>query len=235
MYDGNSGKCPIVITAVIGKGWGQGATHSQSFHNFFSRLSGFDVFLPTFPSDVKNVYNYCLKSKRPSIILKHRSLFDIKEKKRNKKFVYGKANIIKKGEKLCIISLSYGTLQALKVFNQLKKLHNKKITILDLVSVNPLDKKKILQVSKNHDKVIILDIDHPNNALTSEIYTIISEKFKNKTILKIGNQFLPAPVSIELEKLFYPSIQLIYNKCCELLKIKNKKKLLYENDSFLGP
>ena len=84
MYDGNSGKCPIVITAVIGKGWGQGATHSQSFHNFFSRLSGFDVFLPTFPSDVKNVYNYCLKSKRPSIILKHRSLFDIKEKKEKK-------------------------------------------------------------------------------------------------------------------------------------------------------
>ena len=31
MFDGNAGKCPVVITAVIEKGWGQGATHSQSF------------------------------------------------------------------------------------------------------------------------------------------------------------------------------------------------------------
>ena len=235
MYDGNSGKCPIVITAVIGKGWGQGATHSQSFHNFFSRLSGFDVFLPTFPSDVKNVYNYCLKSKKPSIILKHRSLFEIKEKKGEKKFFYGKANIITKGNKLCIISLSYSTLQSLKVYNQLKKIHNRKITILDLVSVNPLDKKQILQVAKKHNKILIIDIDHQKNGLASEIHSIINEKFKSKTVYKLGNQFLPAPVSIELEKLFYPSTQVIYNKCCELLEIKDRKKILDDNDNFFGP
>ncbi len=235
MFDGNSGKCPILITAVIGRGWGQGATHSQSFHNFFSRLPGIDVFLPTFPSDIKNIYDYCLKSKKPSIILKHRSLFEIKEKKRKKNFLYGKGNLIRKGEELCIISLSYGTIQSLKVYNLIKKYHNKKISILDLLSINPLDKKQILKVAKKHKKILIMDIDYSINGLASEIYSIINQKYKDKEIHKIGNQFVPAPVSINLEKLFYPSNQIIYNKCCELLRIKSKKNLPEENENFLGP
>ena len=235
MFDGNSGTCPIVITAVIGRGWGQGATHSQSFHNFFSRLSGFDIFLPTFPSDVKNVYNYCLQSKKPSIILKHRSLFDIREKNKNKKFLYGKANIITKGDKLCIITLSYGTIQCLKIYDELKKNHNKKITILDLVSLNPLDKNKILKVVKKHDKIMIVDIDHVSGGLTSEIYSLIADKFKNKIIKKIGNKFLPAPVSVELEKQFYPSTQIIYDECCKLLNIKKKNNNINDDQGFFGP
>ena len=71
--------------------------------------------------------------------------------------------------------------------------------------------------------------------MASEIYSIINQKFKDKEIHKIGNQFVPAPVSVKLEKLFYPSNQIIYNKCCKLLSIKSKKNLPEENENFLGP
>lgn len=221
MFDGNAGKCPVVITAVIGKGWGQGATHSQSFHNFFSRLSGFDVFLPTFPQDVKNIYNYTLKSNRPSIILHHRTLFNLKENYKHKNyFKVGKANIVKKGKDLLIISLSYGVIQSLKVHKIIKKKYDKKITILDLLSLNPLDKKTILKLAKNHKNIVIIDIDHTVSGIASEISSLIYENFENKKIKKIGNVFSPSPVSEELEKIFYPSEKEILNTCCELLKLK---------------
>ena len=241
MFNGNSGKCPIVITAVIGRGWGQGATHSQSFHNFFSRLSGIDVFLPTFPSDVKNIYNYSLKSNRPSIILQHRTLFSLKENYYKKKlFKYGKANIVNKGKDLAIISLSYGVIQALRIKKILKEFYSKNISILDLVSINPLDIKSILNLAKMHKNIIILDIDHTFSGIASEISSLISEKFKNKKIVKIGNLHTPAPVAENLEKIFYPSDKLILDKCCELLKLKkinnlkeyNSKK---NNYKFEGP
>jgi pyruvate dehydrogenase E1 component beta subunit len=236
MFDGASGNCPIVITAVIGRGWGQGATHSQSFHNFFSRLSGIDVFLPTFPSDVRNILNYTLKSERPSIILQHRGLFELKEQiPKNKKYKYGRSNIVKKGKDLAIITLSYGTIQSLDVYHELKKEFNKKITIIDLVSLNPLDVKSILRAAKNHKKIIILDIDHVHSGLASEIYSIIMKKYKDRIIKKIGNAFSPAPTSDKLEKIFYPSNQLIFNECCALLNLKNKKKIVKDNYKFLGP
>ena len=241
MFDGNSGKCPIVITAVIGRGWGQGATHSQSFHNFFSRLTGIDVFLPTFPRDVKNIYNYSLKSKRPSIILQHRTLFSLKENYlKKKKFTHGKANIVKKGQDLAIISLSYGIIQSLRVHKIIKDFYRREISVLDLVSINPLDKKSILNLSKSHKNIIILDIDHTFSGIATEISSLILENFKNKNICKIGNLQTPAPVAETLEKIFYPSDQLILDKCCNLLKlkkIKNLKEYNYKKNSykFNGP
>src|SRR6266704_219435 len=33
MYGGRAGSVPIVVRAVIGRGWGQGATHSQSLQS----------------------------------------------------------------------------------------------------------------------------------------------------------------------------------------------------------
>ena len=62
---GTNTKVPIVIRAVVGKGWGQGPQHSKSLHSWFANLPGIEllyllilmmqkdfclrVFLMTFP------------------------------------------------------------------------------------------------------------------------------------------------------------------------------------------
>ena len=43
-------------------------------------------------------------------------------------------------------------------------------------------------------------------------------------IKMIGNKFLPVPVSVELEKLFYLSGQIIYDECCNTFKYKKNKQ-----------
>ena len=101
--------------------------------------------------------------------------------------------------------------------------------------MNPLDKNQILKVVKKHDKIMIVDIDHVSGGLTNEIHSLIADKFKNKIIKKIGNKFLPAPVSVELEKQFYPSAQIIYDECCKLLNIKKIKKNINDDQKFFGP
>lgn len=235
MYDGKQGNCPIVISAIIGRGWGQGPTHSQTFHSFFSRLTGIDVFLPTFSSDVKGIYNYALNSKRPSIILLHRSLLNLKEIRRKKKWIYGKANFINKGKNLAIISVSYATIQSIRVANEIYKKFKKKITILNITTTNPLDEKTILKVAKSHRKIILIDIDHVKGGLLSEIHSLISSKFQNKKIVKLGNAFTPAPVSSSLENRFYLSDDNIFKECCKLLNVKKTKKIINEEIKFEGP
>ena len=223
MFDANAGSCPVVITAIIGKGWGQGATHSQSFHNFFSRLSGFNVFLPTFPDSVRGVYKYALRSSSPSIILQHRSLLNLENQKKIN-YKTGKSNIILTGNDLLIIAISYGTIQALNVAKILLREYQKKISIIDLVSIRPLDIKTIIRMSKKHRNIIILDIDHTFAGISSEIECIIKNNFKNKEIKKIGNKFMPSPVSQELEKEFYPSDHEILIQSCKMIKLKIKLK-----------
>jgi pyruvate/2-oxoglutarate/acetoin dehydrogenase E1 component len=231
MFDANAGSCPVVITAIIGRGWGQGATHSQSFHNFFSRLSGFNVFLPACPDSVTGVYKFALRSKSPSIILQHRSLLNL-EKQKKINYKAGKSNIIQVGNNLLIIAISYSTIQAVNVAKILLREYLKKISIIDLVSIRPLDIKTIIQMSKDHKNIIILDIDHIFAGISSEIECIIKNKFKNKKIKKIGNKFMPSPVSHELEKEFYPSDYEILKQSCKMLKLKIKSKHKIEKNYY---
>ena len=39
--------CPLVVRAIVGRGWGQGAQHSQSLQAFFSHVPGLKVIMPS--------------------------------------------------------------------------------------------------------------------------------------------------------------------------------------------
>lgn len=54
MYGGAS-QAPIVVRSIIGKGWGQGATHSQSLQSLFGHFPGLQVVMPALPRDAKGL------------------------------------------------------------------------------------------------------------------------------------------------------------------------------------
>ena len=46
-------RVPLVVRAIIGRSWGQGAQHSQAFHSYFMHIPGLRVVAPTTPHDAK--------------------------------------------------------------------------------------------------------------------------------------------------------------------------------------
>src|SRR5579872_7230710 len=46
---------PIVIRLIIGRGWGQGPTHSQNLQAWFAHIPGLKVVMPTSPEDAKGL------------------------------------------------------------------------------------------------------------------------------------------------------------------------------------
>ena len=67
---------PIVIRAIVGKGWGQGPQHSKSFHSWFANLPGIRVAIPSCAFDAKGLLIESIFSNIPTIIIEHRSLFN---------------------------------------------------------------------------------------------------------------------------------------------------------------
>src|SRR5262245_6508390 len=61
MYGGKNGHAPIVVRAIVGRGWGQGATHSQSTHAPLAHFPGLVVAMPAFPADAKGLMLQALK------------------------------------------------------------------------------------------------------------------------------------------------------------------------------
>src|SRR3979411_1844891 len=72
MYGGRAGTVPIVVRAVVGRGWGQGATHSQSLQAPLAHFPGLTVLMPTSPNDAKGLMMAALQHDEPVVILEHR-------------------------------------------------------------------------------------------------------------------------------------------------------------------
>ena len=55
-------KCPLLVRAVIGRSWGQGAQHSQSLYSLFGNIPGLEVIVPASANDVYNAYSNAHKT-----------------------------------------------------------------------------------------------------------------------------------------------------------------------------
>ena len=66
---------PLVVRAVIGRGWGQGAQHSKSLFSNFTHIPGLKVIAPTTPADAKGMLTAAIRDDNPVICFEHRWLY----------------------------------------------------------------------------------------------------------------------------------------------------------------
>src|SRR5678816_3688518 len=71
-------KVPMVVRAIIGRSWGQGAQHSQAFHSYFMHIPGLRVVAPTTPHDAKGCLIAAIRDDNPVIMIEHRMLHNMR-------------------------------------------------------------------------------------------------------------------------------------------------------------
>ena len=67
---------PFLIRAIIGRGWGQAAQHSQSLQALFAHVPGLQVIMPSTPYDAKGLILASMESNHTTICIEHRWLYD---------------------------------------------------------------------------------------------------------------------------------------------------------------
>ena len=77
---GGQKNVPITIRLIVGRGWGQGPTHSQSLHSWFAHIPGLKVVMPTTPQDAKGLLLSSIFDKNPVIFIEHRWLHNLSGK-----------------------------------------------------------------------------------------------------------------------------------------------------------
>ena len=69
---------PIVCRGIVGRGWGQGATHSQSLQATFAHFPGLHVATPASPADAKGLLVSAIRDENPVVFLEHKILYNTK-------------------------------------------------------------------------------------------------------------------------------------------------------------
>ena len=204
-------KVPLVIRMIVGRGWGQGPTHAQSPHAFFSHVPGLQVVAPATPVDGYYLMKQSIASDKPVIFIEHRWLHQTTEELIENDQVpeLFEAKIMKPGEDLTLISLSYGVIECIKIAEVLSEF-NLNVEVVNLRSIQPWDKSTVLRSVKKTKKVVLLDTGHIEFGLTGEIAaTIYTELFRSisNPILRFGLPMEPTPSSAALAIDHYPAIE----------------------------
>ena len=130
------------IRLIIGRGWGQGPTHSQSLQSWFAHIPGLKVVMPSLPSTAYNLLKNSIRDPNPVIFIEHRWLHSMKGYVPSTKYniSLGKSKKILVGNHITIVSMSYMTVEAINSAKLLKH-HGINCEVIDLRTVSPIDYK----------------------------------------------------------------------------------------------
>jgi len=240
MYAGKS-SAPFVVRGIIGKGWGQGPTHSQSIQSVFMHFPGLNVVMPSTPYDAKGFMLSALGSTTPTVILEHRALYNNKGlvPKNKYKIKLGKARVVRKGNDVTLVATSLMVQEGMKAALALKKM-GISLEVIDPRSLCPIDKGTIFRSVRKTGRLVVADTSWITCGFSSEIAALVSEhivKSLKSPIKRIGLAPCPTPVSKVLEDVFYPTYKNIFLECCKIVNKKPEYEFIKDPiiDNFRGP
>jgi pyruvate/2-oxoglutarate/acetoin dehydrogenase E1 component len=169
MFGGKRG-VPIVIRMILGRGWGQGPTHSQNLQSWFAHVPGLKVVMPTFPEDAKGLLLSAIFSNDPVIFLEHRWLHNARGKvpEGDSRIPLGFARTVCSGDDITVVAMSYMTIEALRAAEHLAS-QGINIDLIDLRTIRPLDWLTISSSICRTGKLLVLDTGHLSGSVAGEI------------------------------------------------------------------
>lgn len=200
----------VVLRMPCGAGVGAGPFHSQTNEAWFTKTPGLKVVYPAFPYDAKGLLATSIEDENPVLFFEHKALY---------RSVYqdvptdyytiplGKASLLQEGKDLSIITYGAGVHWALKEIKE----HQISADIIDLRTLQPLDKEAIYKSVKKTGKALILHEDTLFGGIASDISALIAEncfKYLDAPVKRVGSLETPIPFAKNLEDQFLPKNRL---------------------------
>tara|TARA_B110000008_G_scaffold244222_1_gene253746 strand:- start:235 stop:1290 length:1056 start_codon:yes stop_codon:yes gene_type:complete len=239
---------PIVIRMIIGRGWGQGAQHSQSLETWFAHIPGLKVVMPSNAFDAKGLLISSIEDNNPVIFLEHRWLHNTIDKVPLDAYrvPIGSAKVVREGVDITIVSHSYMVLESIRCADILAN-YGISIEVVDLRTIRPLDSNLILDSVRKTKRLIAVDNGWVHFGVSAEIISLVVEnifELLHCAPLRIGMNDSPSPSTRSLANNYYPKsldiakvICKIFNKSLDIDSLFSNKNIPLDipDPSFNGP
>lgn len=212
---------PLTVRMILGRGWGQGPTHSQNLQAWFAHVPGLKVVMPTTAEDAKGLLLSSIFDPDPVIFLEHRWLHNLKGDVPvgDYRVPIGKAKQMREGKDITVVSLSYMTVEAIHAVDYLKS-NGIACDLIDLRSVRPIDWDTIGTSIRKTGRLLVLDTGNLTGSISGEIVARVSQDFWN--FLSAAPQRLAMPdypeaTSPALTERYHIRAEHIAGKICSMV------------------
>jgi len=204
---GGRQKVPLVIRAVIGRGFGQSYQHSKALQSIFAHLPGLKVIMPTTPNDAKGMLVAAIRDDNPVIMIEHMWLYDgvgdVSDEPLDA--ALDGARVLIPGEDVTVVGTSWMNVEAQKAAEILKK-RGVNLEVVDARVISDTDDSVIIESVKKTGHCIVADNDWVHCGYSAEIAARVSDKCFGQLkspVSRLGFAPTPGAYSPPLEDEFY--------------------------------
>lgn len=204
----NDWNCPIVIRAPIGGGIFGGLYHSQCPESVFFGTPGLKIVAPYTPYDAKGLLKAAIQDEDPVLYFENKKSYRLvsgEVPEEDYIVPIGKANVLRQGDDITVIGYSLPLRFIEQAAAELAE-ENISAHILDLRTLQPLDKEAILEAVRRTGKVLIVHEDNKTGGVGAEVAAIIAEELLfelDAPIMRLCGPDAPAmPINPPGEKFF---------------------------------
>jgi pyruvate dehydrogenase E1 component beta subunit len=185
LLSGGEIKVPMVLMSAVGGGYSDGAQHSQCLWGTFAHLPGMKVVVPSSAADAKGMMIAAIRDDNPVVYLFHKGIMGVSWMSKSRRSLgpvpresyeteLGKANIVREGKDLSIVTLSLSVHHAIDVADDLAK-EGIDCEVVDLRSLVPMDTETIVESVSKTGRLIVVDEDYESFGVSGEVIARVTE------------------------------------------------------------
>jgi pyruvate dehydrogenase E1 component beta subunit len=170
---------PITFRAPFGGGVKTPELHADSLEGLMMQTPGLKVVIPSNPYDAKGLLISAIRDNDPVIFLEHMKLYrsfrgEVPEGEYS--IPLGKANVVREGTDVTIITYGAMVHTSLKAAEELEKTRGAKVEVIDLRTISPIDIDTIVASIEKTNRAIVVQEAQKTAGAAAEIIAQINEK-----------------------------------------------------------
>lgn len=212
-------RMPMVVKTAAGC-IGAAAQHSQCLWGTFAHLPGMRVVCPASPYHAKGLMRAALLSDDPVVFIEHKALM----RRKSSAFLFAdpvpedsyslpldRANVVRRGEALTIVTLSRQVQDTLEALDSLGE-EAPDAEVVDLVSLVPFDTETVASSVAKTGRLLVVDEDYQSYGLSAEVLARVVEATGPDTVrqyARLAVPDVPIPAALPLEQAVLPTTERI--------------------------
>lgn len=172
-------QAPITFRTPFGAGVKPPELHGDSLEGILVQTPGIKVVVPSNPYDAKGLLISAIRDNDPVFFLEHLKLyFSLKGEVPEGEYTVpiGKANVVREGSDVTIISYGAMVHTALKAAEMAEKERGTQVEVIDLRTISPLDMDTVIESVEKTGRAIVVQEAQKSAGVAAEVIAQINEK-----------------------------------------------------------
>ena len=203
--------CPMVLRVPAGGYIHGGLCHSQNVEALFGHFPGLHVVMPSNAADAKGLLKSAIRGEDPVLFLEHKALYRqgparSPEPHADWLVPLGKANVLREGTDLTIVTWGAIVYKALNVAKTLEK-EGVSVEVVDVRSFLPFDAETVLASARKTGRVLVAYEDHEFMGFGAEVAAQVADGafgHLDAPVKRVAGAFSSIPYADALEKAVLP-------------------------------